>query len=91
MRWKQFTKPHSAVLSEDKSSNKVRIVFDANVNAKGEFSLTDCLYTGLNLIIELFSLLIKFRYLHVEIYVDLQQGSGFTDRDWWTRHGFYKA
>ncbi|GFU05242.1 uncharacterized protein TNCV_575531 [Trichonephila clavipes] len=56
-----FYLPHRAVIRTDKTTSKLRIVFDASSHAKSQLSLNDCLHTGLNFIPNLFFLLIKFR------------------------------
>ncbi|GFX37965.1 reverse transcriptase domain-containing protein [Trichonephila clavipes] len=56
-----FYLPHRAVILTDKTTSKLRIVFDASSHAKSQLSLNDCLHTGLNFIPNLFFLLIKFR------------------------------
>ncbi|GFT05035.1 uncharacterized protein TNCV_530911 [Trichonephila clavipes] len=53
--------PHRAVIRTDKTTSKLRIVFDTSSHAKSQLSLKDCLHTGLNFIPNLFFLLIKFR------------------------------
>ncbi|XP_015904582.1 uncharacterized protein [Parasteatoda tepidariorum] len=55
-----FYLPLRAVIRTDKTTSKVRIVFDAGSDDKGQLSLSECLHTGLNFIPNLFSLLIKF-------------------------------
>ncbi|GFX24193.1 uncharacterized protein TNCV_2436861 [Trichonephila clavipes] len=56
-----FYLPHRAVIRTDKTTRKLRIVFDASSHAKAQLSLNDCLHTELNFIPNLFFLLIKFR------------------------------
>ncbi|GBO06104.1 hypothetical protein AVEN_55895-1 [Araneus ventricosus] len=65
--------PHRAVIRKDHSTTQLRIVFDASSHAKGQLSLNDCLYTGLNLISDLFSLLLRFRSHPVAISSDIQK------------------
>ena len=38
--------PHRGVVKEDKSSTKLRVVFDASAKLTGELSLNDVLYKG---------------------------------------------
>nr|XP_015926009.2 uncharacterized protein LOC107453632 [Parasteatoda tepidariorum] len=56
-----FYLPHHAVIREDKTSSRLRIVFDGTAHAEEEYSLNDCLYTGMNLYPNLFELLLRFR------------------------------
>ncbi|GFY35079.1 reverse transcriptase domain-containing protein [Trichonephila clavipes] len=49
-----FYLPHRAVIRTDKTTSKLRIVFDASSHAKSQLSLNDCLHTGLNFIPNLF-------------------------------------
>ncbi|GFU67236.1 reverse transcriptase domain-containing protein [Trichonephila clavipes] len=56
-----FYLPHTAVIREDKTTSKLRIVFDASSHAKGQLSLNDCLHIGPNLNPDIFLLLVKFR------------------------------
>ncbi|GFU62316.1 integrase catalytic domain-containing protein [Trichonephila clavipes] len=56
-----FYLPHMAVIREDKTTSKLRIVFDASSHAKGQLSLNDCLHIGTNLNPDIFLLLVKFR------------------------------
>ncbi|GFV77999.1 reverse transcriptase domain-containing protein [Trichonephila clavipes] len=55
-----FYLPHRAVIRTDKTTSKLRIVFDVSSHAKAQLSLNYCLHTGLkNFIPNLFFLLIK--------------------------------
>ncbi|GFQ84751.1 uncharacterized protein TNCT_690321 [Trichonephila clavata] len=67
-----FYLPHRAVIRTDKTTSKLRIVFDASSHAKGQLSLNDCLHTGLNFIPNLFSLLIKFRMNPIAFVADIK-------------------
>ncbi|XP_035223434.1 uncharacterized protein LOC118196140, partial [Stegodyphus dumicola] len=46
LRQNTFYLPHQAVIRTDKTTSKLRIVFDASAHAKGQLTLNDCLYTG---------------------------------------------
>ncbi|GBL73677.1 hypothetical protein AVEN_230675-1 [Araneus ventricosus] len=65
--------PHRAIIRKDHSTTRVWIVFNASSHAKGQLSLNDCLYTGLNLIPDLFSLLFRFRSHSAAITADIQK------------------
>ncbi|GFW35766.1 uncharacterized protein TNCV_4436131 [Trichonephila clavipes] len=67
-----FYLPHRAVIRTDKTTSKLRIVFDASSHAKSQLSLNDCLHTGLNFIPNLFFLLIKFRVNPIAFVVDIK-------------------
>ncbi|GFX61617.1 uncharacterized protein TNCV_5111041 [Trichonephila clavipes] len=67
-----FYLPHRAVVRTDKTTSKLRIVFDASSHAKSQLSLNDCLHTGLNFIPNLFFLLIKFRVNPIAFVADIK-------------------
>ena len=52
--------PHKEIVKEDRSSTKLRIVFDASAKYKDTISLNDVLYKGPCLNTNLYSLLLKF-------------------------------
>ncbi|XP_055948872.1 uncharacterized protein LOC129981863 [Argiope bruennichi] len=68
-----FYLPHRAVIREDKTTTRLRVVFDASSHAKGQLSLNDCLHTGINLIPDLFEILIGFRVQAVAITADIKK------------------
>ncbi|KAF8793576.1 hypothetical protein HNY73_001634 [Argiope bruennichi] len=68
-----FYLPHHAVIREDKTSSRLRIVFDGTAHAEGEYSLNDCLHTGVNLYPNLFELLVQFRKNAVAYTEDVKQ------------------
>lgn len=45
----KYYMPHHAVLREDKTTTKLRVVFDASSHEEDSSSLNDCLHTGPNL------------------------------------------
>jgi hypothetical protein len=54
--------PHHAVVREDKSTTKVRIVFDGSARLNNDgLSINDCLECGPNLVPSLFDILVRFR------------------------------
>ncbi|KAF8782602.1 hypothetical protein HNY73_012866 [Argiope bruennichi] len=64
---------HHAVIREDKTSSRLRIVFDGTAHAEGEYSLNDCLHIGINLYPNLFELLVQFRKNAVTYTADVKQ------------------
>ncbi|GFW74375.1 uncharacterized protein TNCV_2412741 [Trichonephila clavipes] len=68
-----FYLPHTAVIREDKTTSKLRIVFDASSHAKGHLSLNDCLHIGPNLNPDIFLLLVKFRENRAAFTADIKQ------------------
>ena len=54
--------PHHAVIREDKTTTKIRVVFYGSARSKSEeLSINDCLERGPDLITSLFDILIRFR------------------------------
>ena len=54
--------PHHAVIREDKTTTKIRVVFYGSARSKSEeLSINDCLERGPDLIPSLFDILIRFR------------------------------
>ena len=64
--------PHHPVIRNDKSSSKVRIVFDASSKSVGP-SLNDCLYKGPQLTPLLFDILLRFRSKIVALTTDIEK------------------
>ncbi|XP_057292350.1 uncharacterized protein LOC130615087 [Hydractinia symbiolongicarpus] len=62
--------PHHYILKEDKSTNKVRIVYDASSNSP---SLNDCLEKGPSLLPLLMDILIRFGTYKVAVASDIKQ------------------
>ena len=79
--------PHHAVITPDRKTTKVRIVYDASAKAKkGCKSLNECLYRGPVILKDLCGLLLRFRTHKVALTADiekafLQVGLQPTDRD----------
>ena len=58
---------------QDKTTTKVRAVFDASSKSEGLPSLNDCLYTGPNLLARIFDVLLRFRLNEIGITSDIKQ------------------
>jgi len=52
--------PHHAVIRRDKTTTKLRVVYDASARCNGA-ALSDCLYTGPPLAENIFDILLRFR------------------------------
>ncbi|XP_057297885.1 uncharacterized protein LOC130628870 [Hydractinia symbiolongicarpus] len=64
--------PHHPVVRQDKSTTKVRPVFDGSC-AIHKPSLNDILYSGPNLLAKVFDILLRFRTNYVALVADIQQ------------------
>ena len=64
--------PHRPILREDKETTKTRAVFDASCGSDGP-SLNDCLYSGPNLLSEIFDILLRFRFSFIAILAEIKQ------------------
>ncbi|KAL0150932.1 hypothetical protein M9458_053851 [Cirrhinus mrigala] len=67
----EYYLPHHAVIREDKTTTKLRVVFDASSHEEGCPSLNDCLLTGPNLNPNLLDVLIKFRLHKIAFTADI--------------------
>ncbi|GFS77674.1 integrase catalytic domain-containing protein [Trichonephila clavipes] len=81
-----FYLPHHAVIRSDKSTSRIRIVFDGSAHEDGQSSLNQSLYTGPNLHPNILELLLCFRKSPVAFTADvksafLQIELDFRDRD----------
>ena len=65
--------PHRAVIREDKSTTRVRIVYDASSKLPGEVSLNDCLYAGPPLTPLIFDILLRFRSKGIALIGDIEK------------------
>jgi len=66
--------PHHPVITPNKNTTKVRIVFDASSKAKkGLNSLNDCLYRGPLLLPDLCGILLRFRLMNIAIIADIEK------------------
>ena len=64
--------PHHAVLRHDKSTTKLRIVYDASAKTNGP-SLNNCLHVGPSLHQKIFNILLRFRMWPIAIIADIEK------------------
>ena len=64
--------PHHGIIRQDKSTSKLRIVYDASAHSTGP-SLNDCLYTGPKFGQSIFSILIRFRLCPIALIGDIEK------------------
>ncbi|KAI5735347.1 hypothetical protein M8J77_017205 [Diaphorina citri] len=69
----QFFMPHHAVYRPDKTTTKVRVVFDLSCATNNGISLNSLLHTGPTLYNDKFELLLKFRMFPVACTADIQK------------------
>ena len=65
--------PHHPVIRRDKSTSKVRIVYDASAKSPGLPSLNDCLFKGPKFDQLIFDILLRFRLHKVALIGDLEK------------------
>ena len=65
--------PHHPVVRQDKSTTKVRIVFDASAKSPGRPSLNDCLFKGPKFDQLIFDILLRFRVHKIALIADLEK------------------
>ena len=79
--------PHHCVVRKDKVTTKLCVVYDGSATMETrDYSLKDCLFTGPNLIPQIFYLLVKFGQNPVGLVVDIEKaflmiGINEEDRD----------
>ena len=64
--------PHHAVIRHDKSTTKVRVVYNASAKLNGP-SLNECLYSRPHLHCKIFVILIKFRTQPIALVADIEK------------------
>ena len=64
--------PHHAVIRPDRETTKIRPVFDCSAKTGGP-SLNECLYTGPNLLGNIFDILLRFRTNKIAIISDIKK------------------
>ena len=65
--------PHKEVIKDEKSSTKLRVVFDASAKSCGNPSLNEILYKGPCLNPQLYDLLLKFRIYPIAMVADIEK------------------
>ena len=66
--------PHHAVITPEKSTTKLRVVYDASAKTKkGSLSLNECLHRGPVILEDLCGLLLQFRAKKIEIIADIEK------------------
>ena len=65
--------PHHAVIHSDKSTTKLRIIYDASAKAEGTSSLNDCLLVGPKFNQKLLDILIRFRAHCIVVTADIEK------------------
>lgn len=68
-----FYLPHHAVVKEESTTTKVRVVFDASSKSINGKSLNECMLTGPVLQDNLFNLLLRFRFHRIVIKADIEK------------------
>ena len=64
--------PHREVIREDRSTTKMRIVYDGSAKRKGRPSLNDCLETGPCMLPLILDIVIRFRWNKVALTSDIK-------------------
>ena len=64
--------PHHAVVRQDKTTTKLRVVYDASAKSDG-LSLNDCLFVGPSLNKKIFDILLRFRMYPIIIVADIEK------------------
>ena len=65
--------PHKEVVKEDRTTTKLRVVYDASAKSQNEPSLNDCLLPGPALTPLIFDILLRFRLHRVALIGDLEK------------------
>ncbi len=66
--------PHHAVITPQKTTTKLRVVYDASAKTRKENnSLNDCLYRGPVMLHDICGMLMRFRLHHVAIVADIEK------------------
>ena len=71
---KRYYLPHHPILTPDKETTKIRIVYDASAKAKSTASsLNECLFRGPIILPDLFGLLLRFRLYKLVLLADVEE------------------
>lgn len=65
--------PHHPVIREDKTTTKVRVVYDASAHTADQPALNDCLYTGPKFQQSIMDILLRFRTHPVGMAADIEK------------------
>lgn len=65
--------PHHGVVREDKTTTKLRIVYDGSASDNSNVSLNSCLKQGPNLIPSIFNILLRFRLHKIGLIADIEK------------------
>ena len=63
--------PHREVIKEERSTTKIRVVYDGSAKLKNSVSLNNCLYKGPSLVPLLYDVLLRFRIFPIAITADI--------------------
>ena len=69
----KYNMPHREIIRTDKSTSKIRIVYDASSSAKEEISLNHCLLPGPSLTPLIFDILLRLRVYKTALTDDLEK------------------
>ena len=64
--------PHHAVVRQDKTTSKIRVVYDASAKTDGP-SLNECLHVGPALHRKIFDILVRFRTYPIALVADIEK------------------
>ncbi|XP_053395705.1 uncharacterized protein LOC128555912 [Mercenaria mercenaria] len=66
--------PHHAVITPQKATTKIRVVYDASARTRKENkSLNECMYRGPVMLQDLCGMLLRFRIQHVAVVTDIEK------------------
>ena len=65
--------PHHAVLRSDKTTTKIRVVYNASAKSDGKLSLNDCLFVGPKFNQKILDILVRFRFYNVALTADMEK------------------
>jgi len=71
MKWTHFLL-HHAVICQDMSTTKLRIIYDASARAESH-SLNDCLFSGPKFNLTILDIILRFRCYRVTLVADVEK------------------